>query len=99
MGHLIMSDKERLRKGLFEMVKQGKITLTMAATQSSMSYRNAKRLYKRYRREGDTGVVHKARGQASNHGHPYRKKIITLSTMIFFTFSKTHPMIKLILLV
>lgn len=78
MGHLIMSDKERLRKALFEMVKQGKITLLMAAIQSAMSYRNAKRLYSRYRREGDAGLVHKARGQASNHGHPNRKQIIAL---------------------
>lgn len=76
MGHLIMSDKERLRKALLEMVKQGKITLVMAASQSGMSYRNAKRLYGRYRREGDAGLTHKARGQGSNHGHPDRKKII-----------------------
>ena len=32
MGHLVMSEKERLRKAVFEMVKQGKLTLVMAAS-------------------------------------------------------------------
>ena len=78
MGLLLMSDKERLRKATLEMVKQGKITLIMAAIQCSMSYRQAIRLYQRYRSEGDPGLTHKARGQASNSGHPDRKKIIAL---------------------
>lgn len=68
--------KERLRKAVFEMVKQGRITLVMAARQAELSYRQAKRLYKRYKREGDAGLVHKHRGRESNRKHPDRDKII-----------------------
>lgn len=78
MGLLLMSDKERLRKANLEMVKQGKLTLIMAAIQCDISYRQAIRLYQRYRRLGDAGLVHKARGRASNYGHPDREKIISL---------------------
>lgn len=78
MGHLVMSDKERLRKALMEMVSQKKITLNQAAIQCQISYRQAKRLYRRYKLEGDTGIVHHSRGQKSNRSHPHREKILTL---------------------
>jgi len=38
MGLLLMSDKERLRKANFEMVKLKKITLVMAGIQCDLSY-------------------------------------------------------------
>lgn len=76
MGLLLMSDKERLRKATLEMVKQRKITLIMAAIQCDISYRQAIRLYQRYGSQGDAGLVHKARGRASNYGNPDRKKIL-----------------------
>lgn len=78
MGYLLMSDKERLRKATMEMVKQGQITLTLAAIQCDISYRQTIRLYGRYLREGDAGLAHKARGAASNYGHPDREQIISL---------------------
>ena len=78
MGLLLMSDKERLRKATFEMVKQGQITLAMAATQCDIGYRQAIRLYQRYSSQGDGGLVHKARGQVSNNCRPDRAKIIAL---------------------
>jgi len=78
MGLLLMSNKERLRKATFEMVKQGKLTLVMAANQCDISYRQALRLYKRYKSQGDPGLIHIARGRASNYGHPNREKIIAL---------------------
>lgn len=36
MGHLIMSEKERLRKAVFEMVKRGCLTLSKAAQQAEI---------------------------------------------------------------
>jgi hypothetical protein len=78
MGLLFMSDKERLRKAHFEMVKLSKITLVIASIQCSLSYRQAIRLYHRYLLEGDPGLIHKARGRLSNHRHAERKKIISL---------------------
>lgn len=73
-----MSDKERLRKANFEMVKQGRMTLIMAAIQSEISYRQALRLYHRYLTQGDAGLIHKGRGKPSNYGHPDREKILAL---------------------
>ena len=76
MGHLVMSEKERLRKAIFEMVKLGHLTLLQAAQQAEISYRQAKRLYKRYKHEGDDGLLNKNRGRISNHRHPYREEIL-----------------------
>ena len=77
MGHLGMSEKERLRKAVFEMVKQGgHLTLIKAAEQAGLSYRQAKRLYRSYRLEGDVALVHKHRGRQSNRRHPQREEII-----------------------
>jgi transposase len=77
MGHLVMSEKERLRKAVFEMVMQGRITVVVAAAQTGLSYRQAKRLYRRYKSEGDAGLVHKHRGRESNRQHPDREKIVS----------------------
>jgi hypothetical protein len=69
MGHLVMSEKERLRKVVFEMVKQGCLTLVKAAKQTELSYRQAKCLYKAYKQEDDKALVNKHRGQESNRKH------------------------------
>lgn len=78
MGHLVMSEKERLRKAVFEMVKQGCLTLVKAAGQVELSYRQAKRLYKAYKREGDKALVNKNRGRESNRKHPEQRKILAV---------------------
>ena len=61
-----MSEKERLHKAIFEMVKQGRLTLEKAANQVGLSYRQAKRIYKRYKVEGGAGLMHKLRGEAES---------------------------------
>ena len=38
MGAMHMSDKERLRKGVLEMVRQRRLTLTQASLQCDLSY-------------------------------------------------------------
>lgn len=77
MGHLVMSDKERLRKAVFEMVKQGNLSLKIAAKQCHLSYRQTTRAYHRYLKEKDVGLVHKGRGRSSNRIHPQREIILT----------------------
>jgi transposase len=47
-------------------VKRGEMHLKKAAELLQLSYRQAKRVYGRYRREGDKGLVHRLRGQPSN---------------------------------
>lgn len=66
MGVLIMSEKERLRKALMEMTAQKQLKLGKAAEQLGVSYRQAKRIYRKYKTEGDVGLGHKGRGRASN---------------------------------
>jgi transposase len=75
-GHLVMSEKERLCLAIMNMVSQGQITLKQAAEQCELSYRQIKRIYRRYKAEGDAGLVHQARGRKSNRRHPHREIII-----------------------
>lgn len=89
MGLLLMSDKERLRKAILEMVKQGKITLVMAAIQCDISYRQAIRLYQCYIIHGDAGLIHKARGMSPNNAHPDREKILELYRLKYQGFGPT----------
>jgi transposase len=67
MGYLMMSTKERQLKALLEMVKQRNLSLATVSAQMEMSYRQIKRIYKRYRQEGDAGLIHKSRGHNTNH--------------------------------
>jgi len=73
-GHLCMSLKERERKSVFDQVRTGVLKLTEAACALGLSYRQCKRSYKRYREEGDRGLVHRSRGRASNRRKPARLK-------------------------
>lgn len=76
MGVLMMNSKERQRKAVCEMVKQGQIKLTKASEQCDVSYDHMLRIYKRYIEEGDAGLIHKNRGRLSNRKHPHQTKII-----------------------
>jgi hypothetical protein len=66
METLRMSRKERTRLEMLGRVKRGEVTLTKAAELLAVSYRQAKRLYGRYRESGDRGLVHRLRDRASN---------------------------------
>jgi transposase len=78
-GHLTMSSKERERLKLFERVRRSELRLKEAATMCGLSYRQTRRWYKRYREQGDRGLVHQGRGQPSNRAHPAEFKAIVLA--------------------
>jgi transposase len=61
-----MSMRERKRLEVLGRVKRGEISLVKAAALLQLSYRQAKRVYGRYRREGDCGLLHGLRGRVSN---------------------------------
>ena len=63
---LLMSRKERERKNVFELVRLGHITLKDASERLSLSYRQTKRVWRRYRDDKDRGLVHRSRGRESN---------------------------------
>src|SRR3990167_10504946 len=60
---LIMSTKELERKRILEGVNYGKFTLGEAAKRLTISYRQVKRIWRRYKKEKDRGLQHKNRGK------------------------------------
>lgn len=62
-----MSQKEFERGAVFRRVQRREISLKEGALLLKMSYRQAKRLYKRFRAEGRQGLVHRSVGRVSNH--------------------------------
>lgn len=67
MGEVIaMSRKERSRLVEMELVAKGMQSLAEAARRLGLSYRQAKRVWRRYRESGASGLVHQARGRPSN---------------------------------
>jgi hypothetical protein len=89
MGDLTMSEKERRRKAYLEMVKQGVLTLVKAADYLEISYRQVKRIYKKYVIQGDEGLIHKNRGRFSNRGHRKRELIIARYKERYLDFGPT----------
>ena len=64
-----MSRKERERLKIFGRVKRRELNLKEAGELIGLSYRQCRRLYRRYKELGDGGLVHRGRGQPSNRGH------------------------------
>ena len=69
-GHLLMSEGERLRKVILEGVRDGRVTLKIAALRLGVTYRQLRRIWKRFRDEGDPGLIHRSRGRPSNRSKP-----------------------------
>jgi len=65
MGELLMSRKERRRLELMYQVKGKIMTLKKASELLGLSYRQSKRIWRRYRIFGDAGLVHRLRGRPS----------------------------------
>ncbi len=74
MERIEMSTRERRRMGVMERVKERQLKLRVAAEMMRVSYRQAKRIWRRYRQEGDAGFVHRGRGQASNRARSARER-------------------------
>jgi transposase len=70
MGNLTMNQKERNRLTVLVEVKQEKLSLVEAAAVMAVSYRQSKRLWQRYRSQGDAGLVHRSRGRPSGRSKP-----------------------------
>src|SRR5258708_12708582 len=65
-----MSARELTRVEVLSRVKAGTLSVGSAATVLGVSYRQAKRLARRYRTEGAKGLQHRSAGGASNHARP-----------------------------
>jgi transposase len=75
-----MSKREMRRAMVLGHVKSGAWTLVEAAERMELSYRQAKRLWKRYQSKGAAGLVHGSAGRASNGAKPrkLRAKVVRL---------------------
>ena len=60
-----MSRKERDRMTIMVGIRGGELTLRAAAQVLGLSYRQTRRVWRRYQAEGDAGLVHRARGRPS----------------------------------
>jgi transposase len=65
---LLMGMKERVRLEVFSQVKRGEISVGKAAGLARVSLRQARRIWRRYQRDGDCGLVHRLRGRPGNAG-------------------------------
>ena len=75
-----MSERELRRAGVLAQVVGGSWTLVEAAERMELSYRQGKRLWKRYQADGAAGLVHGSVGRASNRATPkkLRAKVLRL---------------------
>ena len=69
-----MSQRERSRLVMMTRVSEKSITIREASEMVGVSYRHFRRIYKRYREEGDRGLIHRNRGQIAKE----REKIMVL---------------------
>jgi hypothetical protein len=67
MANRKQKGNEKLRGKLMEMVKRGQKTLKSVSLELGMSYRQAKRVYRRYLSGGDEALIHGNKGKPSNH--------------------------------
>lgn len=74
-----MSKRELERSAVLARVKSGAIKLSEAAPLLRLSYRQAKRMYARYKAEGAKGMVHGNAGRPSNRSHPSSEREMVLS--------------------
>jgi hypothetical protein len=65
MGKILMSKKERRRLEAFARVRSGEWTLVQVSTALRLSYRQTKRAWARYQKDGDAGLAHRNRGVQS----------------------------------
>lgn len=61
-----MSTRELTRAGVLARVAAGTLSLASAATVMGVSYRQARRLYRRFRSDGARGLKHRSAGRRSN---------------------------------
>jgi hypothetical protein len=75
-----MSSKELRRAEVLARVKSGELKLGNAAVMMGLSYRQTKRLAKRYRELGAKGLKHGNAGRESNRKKPrkFRERVLRL---------------------
>jgi len=81
-----MSAKERRRVGIMASVKAGELNLVEASGVLGLGYRQTKRVWRRYREQGDAGLVHRLRGKPG-----LRRKPPELRAKILARYAQRYP--------
>lgn len=79
---LTMSPKEREKLKLMHDLEHSKISRPAAAERLGLSERHVYRLYARYRKDGDEGVIHGLRGTHSNRAYPLKIRAAALEFFV-----------------
>jgi len=80
MGRIGMSQRELRRVEVLARVKSKELKVVDAANLVGVSYRQGKRLWKRYREEGAKGLRHRGAGRVSARAKParFRRRVLQL---------------------
>lgn len=81
-----MSSDERKRMTLLAGVKEARLSLAEAAEVMGLCYRQAKRVWARYKEDGDQGLVHRSRG-----GKGFRRKPEKLRSAVLARYRERYP--------
>ena len=97
-GPLTMSQKERMRLVMMNRVEEKAMTIKEVAEVMGISYRQGRRIYRRYVSEGDKGLVHRNRGRPSNRSKPceLREVVLALYRKEYWDFGPTLAAEKLV---
>ena len=74
-----MSPKERRRIAVLGEVKMGRLKVVEAAEALGLSCRQVRRIWRRYQKDGDAGLVHRLRGRPSGRAKPAALKTEVLA--------------------
>lgn len=91
-GQIVLNQKEAHRAHVLEQVAQAALTLKEAAKIMQISYRQAKRVYKRWKEEGLQGLAHGNRGCQVSHALPPETAavVVALHEEVYRNFNDTH---------
>ena len=81
-----MSSKERKRMVLLAEVKQGKLSVAAAGRVMGVCYRQATRIWQRYKKSGDSGLVHRSRGKPG-----VRRKQAAFRRQVVARYQEQYP--------
>ena len=86
-----MSSKDRIALDAMARVKRGEMTVVAAAGLMGLSLRQARRVWKRFKAEGDGGLLHRLRGRPSNRrlGEEVRARVVKLHQERYADFGPT----------
>ena len=91
METISMSLKERRRLEVLARVRDKQMKLVVATKLMSLSYRQAKRVWRRFRLQGDRGLLHCSRGRPSGRGMPMaaRQQVLDIYEQDYPDFGPT----------